>query len=106
MGDWPPAWAVAPRWVRVFLCFRRHYQDGNFKGFMDFVLLVNLILVVCETIYNFERWHERMYMKSLELTFSLVYVAEVALHLVVISWDEYISLRPNQFDFVVTWLLL
>jgi two pore calcium channel protein len=106
MGAWPPAWAGAPRWVRVFLCFRRHYKDGNFNWFMNLVLLVNLILVVCESIYDINGWDEPGYMENLELTFSLVYVAEVALHLVVISWEEYISLRSNQFDFVVTWLLL
>ncbi|CAK0808833.1 unnamed protein product [Prorocentrum cordatum] len=106
MGAWPPAWAGAPRWVRVFLWFRRHYKDGNFNWFMNYVLLVNLTLVVCESIYEYNGWDEPGYMENLELTFSLVYVVEVALHLVVISWDEYISFRSNQFDFFVTWLLL
>jgi len=51
-------------------------------------------------------WEEAGVIVSLELVFSLVYVMEVALKLCVTAWGNYWSTRSNQFDFMVTWLLL
>jgi len=73
---------------------------------MNYVLLVNLFLVVSETVYDLNGWKEALLMENLELVFSFVYVAEVGLTLCVYSWAEYWSSRSNQFDFMTTWLLM
>ena len=73
---------------------------------MNYVLVLNLLLVVSETAYDLNGWEEAKLMEHLELIFSFVYVTEVGLTLCVYSWAHYWSFRSNQFDFMTTWLLL
>merc|ERR1719230_1016146 len=73
---------------------------------MNYVLMVNLLLVVNESVYDLYGWSETVLMENLELTFSFIYVMEVGLMLSVYSFGQYWSLRSNQFDFCTTWLLL
>ncbi|CAK9079284.1 unnamed protein product [Durusdinium trenchii] len=89
-----------------FSYFRQQVYNGNFDTFMNYVLLLNLLLVVSETAYDLNGWEEAKLMEHLELIFSFVYVTEVGLTLCVYSWAEYWSSRSNQFDFMTTWLLL
>merc|ERR1719414_1643233 len=51
-------------------------------------------------------WKEAPVVLNLELVFSLVYVMEVGLKLCITDFGNYWSTPSNQFDFVVTWLLL
>jgi len=91
---------------RAFSWFREQLEQGRFDTFMDYVLLLNLALIIYETVCDMNNIPEMGLVLDLELTFSLIYVLEVGLKLCVNSWDEYWSSRSNQFDFVVTWLLL
>jgi len=91
-------------WV-LFACDPKVYS-GNFDTLMNYVLLLNLLLVVSETAYDLNGWEEAKLMEHLELFFSFIYVTEVGLTLCVYSWGQYWSSRSNQFDFMTTWLLL
>jgi len=79
---------------------------GSFDMLMNIVLVVNLLLVVMETIYDLNKWTETPLMGNLELTFAIIYVAEVMIKLSVWSFEHYWSSRSNQFDFFTTWTLL
>jgi len=69
---------------------------------MNWVLLVNLALVVAE----FATKDMPLWMKLADQAFTWVYVLEVLAKLAVKSWGEYWSSSVNQFDFHTTWLLL
>eukprot|EP00439_Symbiodinium_sp_Y106_P059391 s246_g8.t1 len=90
----------------LFEWFRKQVETGQFDTFMNYVLVLNLLLVVSETAYDLNGWTEAKLMENMELFFSFIYVAEVGLTLCVYSWGEYWSSRSNQFDFMTTWLLL
>jgi hypothetical protein len=81
-------------------------DETPFEQFMNYVLLSNLLLVVVEgalDLRNVPEWHVLSY---LELIFSFFYVTEVGIVLSVYSFAYYWSSRSNQFDFIVTLLLL
>mmetsp|Transcript_17753 Transcript_17753/g.55671 ORF Transcript_17753/g.55671 Transcript_17753/m.55671 type:complete len:763 (+) Transcript_17753:70-2358(+) len=90
----------------AFSRFRKCVCSGDFSTFMNYVLLLNLATIVWESVWDLWGLTETPLMENVELTFSLVYVAEVGLNLSVHSWGFYWSARSNQFDFTVTWLLL
>lgn len=91
---------------RLFTWFVRQCEEGRFDDFMNLVLMFNLMLVVAETWRDMSGQEETALMEHLELTFSCVYLMEVGLKLCVWDFEEYMSLRSNQFDFFTTWLLL
>mmetsp|Transcript_16618 Transcript_16618/g.35085 ORF Transcript_16618/g.35085 Transcript_16618/m.35085 type:complete len:740 (+) Transcript_16618:202-2421(+) len=80
--------------------------SGDFDKLMTMVLLVNFLLVICETSYDLNGIPEPQVFDWLELIFSFVYLGEMAVKLSVISFSEYWSQASNQFDFWTTWLLL
>lgn len=81
-------------------------QTSGFERLMNYILVVNLTLVVLETAYDLNQLPEPPAFELLELGFSFVYVGEVAIKLSVCSFSEYWSFTSNQFDFLSTWLLL
>jgi hypothetical protein len=90
----------------TFSWFRRIVHEGKFDAFMNYVLLVNLLLVIAETVNDLKGNEETPLMENLELFFSFIYVLEVGLNMCIYSWGEYSSSRANQFDFFCTWALL
>jgi len=81
-------------------------EPSSFDRFMNWVLLVNLTLVVVESTYDLNEWTEPGWMDWLELAFSFVYLGEFFLKICWISFEEYWSSPSNKFDFFTTWLLL
>jgi len=86
-------------------------KKKTFDTIMDYILLVNLLLVCVEVFIdlhckNKPHCEVPNYMKTLELLFSFTYVFEVGIKLSVHSWRHYSSQPANLFDFVTTWLLL
>jgi len=81
-------------------------EVGTLDKIMNYVLLVNLTMVVNESVYDVYGWTETNLMENLELIFSFIYVTEVGLVLTVQSFGQYWAKRSNQFDFMTTWLLL
>lgn len=94
---WNSAW---------FQSFRQHVKSGGFDIVMNWVLIINLMLVITETAYDLNNWTEPVGMRYLELSFSIVYVFELSCKLSVMHFKYYWSWRSNQFDFFTTWLLL
>jgi len=97
----PALWACG-----AFQWFRARVVGGGFDTFMNWVLMVNLVLVITECVYDLNEWGESPFMENLELSFSMVYVLEVALKLSVWDFSYYWAWRSNVFDFFTTWLLL
>jgi hypothetical protein len=98
---------------RVHIWFRNFYErkcDGfstlNFEAFMNGILVINLFLIILESVYDLHDWDEPQVLDSLELWFSVVYVFELLLKLTVISWSQYWSFSTNKFDFWTTIVLL
>lgn len=92
--------------LRAYVETDHETEHSQLDSFMNYVLLTNLLLVVAETVLELESLGESFILGYLELIFSFVYVIEVGLVLSVKSWGYYWSARTNQFDFIVTWLLL
>mmetsp|Transcript_59112 Transcript_59112/g.137640 ORF Transcript_59112/g.137640 Transcript_59112/m.137640 type:complete len:749 (+) Transcript_59112:128-2374(+) len=90
----------------TFTWFRERVYTGGFSTFMNYVLLLNLVSIIWESVWDLWGLAETALMENIEISFSLAYVVEVVLNLSVRSWGYYWSHRSNQFDFVVTWLLL
>jgi len=90
----------------IFQKFRDWVKNEQFAKFMNYVLIVNLVLVIVESAYDMYKKPETPLMENLELCFSCVYVMEVGLQLCVYDFRYYWSDRSNQFDFATTWLLL
>jgi hypothetical protein len=73
---------------------------------MNGILVINLFLIILESVYDLHDWDEPQVLDSLELWFSVVYVFELLLKLTVISWSQYWSFSTNKFDFWTTIVLL
>mmetsp|Transcript_2025 Transcript_2025/g.5861 ORF Transcript_2025/g.5861 Transcript_2025/m.5861 type:complete len:765 (-) Transcript_2025:10-2304(-) len=90
----------------LFKGVRAAVINGGFDQLMNLVLMVNLGLVITESVYDLNDWTETPLMENLELSFSLVYVTEVLVKLSVWDFGYYWSFYSNIFDFSTTWLLL
>eukprot|EP00929_Paragymnodinium_shiwhaense_P023455 TRINITY_DN14675_c0_g1_i1.p1 TRINITY_DN14675_c0_g1~~TRINITY_DN14675_c0_g1_i1.p1 ORF type:complete len:924 (-),score=174.45 TRINITY_DN14675_c0_g1_i1:288-3059(-) len=102
LKDWCPClWNSG-----CFSAFVQFMDSGKFESLMNFVLTLNLVLVVTESTYDLRHLPEPEVLEDLELYFSFIYVGEVFLKLTVYSFRHYWSPRANQFDFFTTWLLL
>jgi two pore calcium channel protein len=77
-----------------------------FDVIMNYVLVLNLGLVVIESFFDYYQWDEPAFMDYIDIAFSFVYLGEVCVKLAVKSWGEYWSDGGNRFDFFTTWLLL
>lgn len=110
-----PVKQVYPRlWEsRPFQWFCERMDNGDdeegvpssFDQFMNWVLFLNLVLVVQETVYDMNNWVEPVFLEKLEFIFSMVYVTECGLRLSVYSWPHYKASHTNKFDFLCTWML-
>jgi len=81
-------------------------EPSGLEGVMNVVLLMNLALVIVETIFDLNQSPEPPCFEWLELAFSFIYLVEVGAKLAVVSFKEYWSCSSNQFDFLSTMLLL
>ena len=86
----------------------RTVRNPLFEGAVDCMILVNAVLIVIET--EFEMTHEGgegvQLMETVEPIFTLVYVIELLLKLVVLGWAEYWQKIRNRFDFFVVFGLM
>jgi len=80
----------------IFQKFRDWVKNEQFAKFMNYVLIVNLVLVIVESAYDMYKKPETPLMENLELCFSCVYVMEVGLQLCVYDFRYYWSDRSNQ----------
>eukprot|EP00928_Gymnodinium_smaydae_P014755 TRINITY_DN15428_c0_g1_i1.p1 TRINITY_DN15428_c0_g1~~TRINITY_DN15428_c0_g1_i1.p1 ORF type:complete len:606 (-),score=142.93 TRINITY_DN15428_c0_g1_i1:73-1890(-) len=81
-------------------------QQPAFDEFMNWVLTTNLVLILVQSAYDLNKWSKPSWMHVLSVCFTLAYVVEVVVKLLVKSFAEYWSFGANRFDFLTTWLLL
>jgi hypothetical protein len=96
--EWLPKMVVQPR---------DPDKSSKFDEFMNWVLLVNMLLVFAESWDTLSGSHFlSKEMKITDMIFTVIYVIEVGVKLYVKSFPEYWSTMMNKFDFFTTWLLL
>jgi two pore calcium channel protein len=84
-----------------------HPDDpSRFDKLMNRVLGLNLVMVVIESVYDLWEIPEPGILSVIEIAFSFVYLGEVLVKLMVVSFGEYWASVANRFDFFTTWLLL
>jgi two pore calcium channel protein len=81
-------------------------EPPRFDKIMNKVLMVNLVLVFVESVYDYHDWEEPAWMDMIDIVFSFAYLGEVCVKLTVKSFGEYWSDGGNRFDFFTTFLLL
>lgn len=81
----------------------RTVRNPLFEGAVDCMILVNAVLIVIETEFEMTREEGQgiQLMETVEPVFTLVYVIELLLKLVVLGWSEYWQKIRNRFDFFV-----
>lgn len=86
----------------------RMVRNPLFEGAVDVMILINSVLIVIETEY--EMTHATgsgiQILETVEPIFTLVYVVELLLKLVVYGWGEYWRKLRNRFDFFVVFFLM
>lgn len=86
-------------WATTFV------ESGRLDDCINMLLIVNGVFIVAESYMDINDYDEPHFLEIGEQLFSMVYVVEVIMKLLVISWPTYWSSGANQFDFCVTWLL-
>jgi amino acid transporter len=77
-------------------------RNPRFEQTVDILILVNAILIVIETQYEMSTHSKGIrVLEAVEPVFTLIYVVELALKLVVLGWGEYWRKLRNRFDFFV-----
>lgn len=95
----PELWD-SPRFLRLRRSVWEPREAPALDGVFDFVLLLNLVVVVAQFTLQPSAW-----LSLLSCLFTCAYVVEVLLKLSVKSFEEYWVSLSNRFDFATTWLL-
>ena len=87
----------------------RMVRNPLFEGAVDVMILINSVLIVIETEYEMAKASGGsgiQILETVEPIFTLVYVVELVLKLVVYGWSDYWKKLRNRFDFFVVFLLM
>lgn len=77
-------------------------RNPKFEGAIDVLILINAFLIVIETQYEMSTHSKGIrILEGVEPIFTLIYVVELLLKLVVLGWGEYWRKLRNRFDFIV-----
>jgi two pore calcium channel protein len=78
-----------------------------FEGAVDVMILINCILIVVETEYEMSSRSSGIpILEAVEPVFTLIYVVELLLKLLVLGWTEYWHKLRNRFDLFVVGALV
>jgi len=92
---------------RAQLALGRIVRNRMFEGAVDVLILVNCVLIVVETEFEMHDHSGGIpVLEAVEPIFTLIYVVELLLKLVVLGWDEYWRKLRNRFDLLVVGLLV
>jgi len=84
-------------------------HEDRLTKYIDFILIINGMLVVYESYLDFLHGNGRKQtlklFEKMEFAFSCVYIGEIFLKLSVSRWDRYWARGANRFDFVISILL-
>ncbi|RLO07596.1 hypothetical protein DYB28_000406 [Aphanomyces astaci] len=103
---WPRLYASSP-----FQAVARCVQHKRFETAIDVLLVVNMLLVVAESLpvlngHAISVVLELNVWERLELVFSIVYLVELGLKVIVYGVSRYWSSMKNRFDGLLTLLIL
>lgn len=81
-------------------------RSPMFGYIVAFVLVLNLVAVVIETTLDIENSSAQKIWQEVEFCFGWIYVLEMALKIFSFGFDAYWMEGQNQFDFVITWIIV
>eukprot|EP00971_Amphidinium_carterae_P066189 1311019-Amphidinium_carterae.1 len=84
------------------LGYKARFHGSHFHRFFQAVLAMNSLVIVLESVYDFNDWKEPHFFEVLDCFFSFIYLLEVAVKLLIWSWEEYWADIPNRFDFATS----
>ncbi|KAL3364046.1 hypothetical protein AABB24_013004 [Solanum stoloniferum] len=85
----------------------RDFVRGDmFEYIIVSVLLVNLVAVIIETTLDIQNNSGQTFWQKVEFTFGWLYVIEMALKVYTYGFENYWRDGQNQFDFIVTWVIV
>mmetsp|Transcript_99541 Transcript_99541/g.172793 ORF Transcript_99541/g.172793 Transcript_99541/m.172793 type:complete len:948 (+) Transcript_99541:27-2870(+) len=79
--------------------------SGWLQHWTEAVLIANAIFIVIQSYYDFANYDEPKFFPYIEFFFSVIYMVEVVMKLLVESFQYYWSKMSNRFDFFVSWVL-
>lgn len=85
--------------------YNERFQGSVFDKFMNFVLAMNVVWVVFQSVIDLNNMEEPGFFQAIDVFFSFIYLLEVGLKLCYWSWGEYWQNNDNRFDFVSTMVL-
>jgi len=89
------------------LALGRFVRHRMFEGAVDVMILINCILIVVETEYEMTGSSSGIpLLEAVEPVFTLIYVVELLLKLLVLGWSEYWRKLRNRFDIIVVGALV
>lgn len=100
-----PDFYESPQWQNTM----KFVRSDTFSYIIDAFMIFNVIVVGIETsldISNRDTPTSALIFSFIECGFSVVYITEMVLKICTLGFDAYWRDRGNQFDFLVTWLLL
>lgn len=81
-------------------------RSPTFGYAVSFILILNLIAVIIETTLDIENNVGQKAWQELEFVFGWIYVVEMALKIYAFGFLNYWRDGQNQFDFLVTWIIV
>ncbi|XP_077229756.1 two-pore channel 1 isoform X2 [Tasmannia lanceolata] len=108
-GDFKPSWfEKCPSFYHSSPIekLKAFVRSSTFGYIITFVLLLNLVAVIIETTLDIENSSAQTIWQKVEFFFGWIYVLEVALKVFSFGFDHYWMEGQNQFDFVVTWIIV
>eukprot|EP00928_Gymnodinium_smaydae_P090654 TRINITY_DN7441_c0_g2_i3.p1 TRINITY_DN7441_c0_g2~~TRINITY_DN7441_c0_g2_i3.p1 ORF type:complete len:616 (-),score=172.10 TRINITY_DN7441_c0_g2_i3:1522-3177(-) len=88
-----------------FSGLKRLQDNGTLDLIVNGMLILNVFFILVESVYDLKNVPLPPFFDFLETFFSVIYVVDVILRLMVMSFGEYWSHGENRFDFVVSWVL-
>lgn len=80
-------------------------SSGLLQHCTEVVLVANALFIIVQSVYDFGNTPEPDVFPYIEFFFSVIYMVEVVLKLLVTSFQHYWHLTSNRFDFFVSWVL-
>ncbi|KAJ0879208.1 putative EF-hand domain, Ion transport domain, EF-hand domain pair protein [Helianthus annuus] len=101
-------------WLKKFVFYNSSISEAlknfvkstKFGYVVAFVLLLNLAAVITETTLDIQNNSGQKFWQKVEFVFGWIYVLEMALKVYTYGFENYWEDSQNQFDFIVTWVIV
>ncbi|CAH9089148.1 unnamed protein product [Cuscuta europaea] len=85
---------------------RNFVRSPKFGYIIVFILIINLVAVVIETMLDIEDSSSQTFWQKVEFIFGWLYVIEMTLKIYTYGFENYWRDGQNRFDFIVTWIIV